>query len=661
MNRPDTPPENDECQRRHHRLSLVFVNDVYSFDDLDSSSTTPRGGWSRAATLMKQLSRGVDGRTGTTDVNVDDTTKSATTSASSISRDSETTVLTVANGDVLGGSSLLQHCEGSVAIEVMNSIPINLAVLGNHEFDYGDEVLMQRVKESNFAWLGSNVYYPTQSGTDSSNLSKICTKQNGQITEKHPIPAGHTYFPGIHGNGKIYNLSNNLKLGVFGLVTKLTPKISYPSPKVVFDGNIISVARRTARLLREQGAQIIVAITHMSEAEDLLLASDRVAAVDLILGGHEHEPLSAMVHRGEHDEEETLDKPADSIAEEEEEERHNEGGVLVFKCGMNAYWVGEVHLELEYECRNNSTNGSIPTTTSSDRNSKRTSVTSIVTSWSMQAVTHRTGEDAEVSSIVKKFRKQTDEQIMVSSFGEEIASKLSLDDVVACIEGSVDGNTNTKILPLDTRMSSVRRREATGGNMLADSMHWLLQTNIQTCQHSSTSSTLPMLAMINGGFIRGDRLYKPGASITVRHVVKELPFPKCMAVLEIDGNHLKMALAQQLKGCSRGPTGSFPHLSSNVRLKYEILPDAETDPTKDVIEVHSFTIDGLEVSDDQKYIIAVTEFIAGGNEGCLSWLESTRIDNPAWADTKISCVLLKYLQHHRLVSPVIEGRVEMHT
>ncbi|KAL7528841.1 hypothetical protein ACHAXR_002662 [Thalassiosira sp. AJA248-18] len=581
--------------RRHHRLSFVCVNDVYSFDDLDSAAS-PRGGWSRAATLMKKL-LGQNQNNG--------------------HESCEETILTVVNGDVLGGCSLLQYSQGSVAIEVMNAIPINIAVLGNHEFDYGEKALIQRVKESNFDWLGSNVYYPLQSSSDMD--IPFQEKVDSGLQQKQTLH----YLPGIHGNGKIFSLSNNLKLGVFGLVTKLTPTISNPSEQVVFDHDIISVARRTTQSLRKQGAHVIVAITHLSEAEDLLLAEDKVSGVDLILGGHEHEPLAKMVHRNE-----------DAVAEEPdngeildggEDSKHNEGGVLVFKCGMNAYWVGKVDLDID-QVNQNGTG------------------TSISTSWSMHAVTCSTAEDSTVSEIVKRCRKKTDESSMISSFGKEIAAAISFDDLIATI-----GETTN---PLDTRMSSVRRREATGGNWVADAMHWLLETNL------NIESSLPMLAMINGGFIRGDRLYKSGSKITAREILKELPFPRTMKVLEITGINLRAAMVEQLKGSTKGPTGAYPHVSSNVRFRYQLLGSAsDADSGGEGFSIRSFNVNGLEVSDTQKYIIAVTSFVADGNEGCSSWLKSTRIKNPAWEDVNLSGVLLKYLQMHSVVHPVLEDRV----
>jgi 2',3'-cyclic-nucleotide 2'-phosphodiesterase (5'-nucleotidase family) len=194
-------------------------------------------------------------------------------------------------------------------------------------------------------------------------------------------------------------------------------------------------------------------------------------------------------------------------------------------------------------------------------------------------------------------------------------------------------------------MSSVRRREATGGNLIADGMHWLIETNI------GTSATGPVLAMINGGFIRGDRQYSPGSDLTVRHILKELPFPRTMEVLEIRGAAMREAMRQQLQGSSKGPTGAFPHLSSNSKLEYVTSDD-------DDVSIITFKVNGFEVDDDQIYIIGVTSFVADGNEGCKSWLESVRVQNEAWNEVFISKVLLQYLSCHRNISPSIEGRVK---
>ena len=98
--------------RRHHRLRIICVNDVYSFTAVDG-----HGGWGRAATLMRQLKDEIGSR------------NKVTCNDSSLS--SSSSVLTFVNGDVMGGSSLLQHSKGKLAIEIMNEVPIDACVLGN--------------------------------------------------------------------------------------------------------------------------------------------------------------------------------------------------------------------------------------------------------------------------------------------------------------------------------------------------------------------------------------------------------------------------------------------------------------------------------------------------------------------------------------------------
>jgi 2',3'-cyclic-nucleotide 2'-phosphodiesterase (5'-nucleotidase family) len=275
----------------------------------------------------------------------------------------------------------------------------------------------------------------------------------------------------------------------------------------------------------------------------------------------------------------------------------------------------------------------------------------------MHAVSSQTPEDTTVNQIVQKYREKTEKDMLVSSFGDELASRLHLDDVVATIAKIPDSNSN-KIPPLDTRMSLVRRRESTGSNLIADAMQWFLKTNIQ-----SEYASHPMLAMINGGFIRADRVYPPGHALTVRQLLKELPFPRGMVVLKIEGRHLKDALGQQLKGSSKGPTGAFPHLSHNARMKYEISSptsssSCDDDEEEEVIHIQSLTVDGSEVSDTQEYLIAVTGFVADGSEGCTSWLNSRRIENDAWRKDRLMCfVVLRYLKHCSVIVPRLEGRM----
>ena len=56
--------------------------------------------------------------------------------------------LYVFDGDMISPSLLSGLDQGSNTIELTNVVPFDLAVPGNHEFDFGPEVFLERVKQS---------------------------------------------------------------------------------------------------------------------------------------------------------------------------------------------------------------------------------------------------------------------------------------------------------------------------------------------------------------------------------------------------------------------------------------------------------------------------------------------------------------------------------
>ncbi len=65
-------------------------------------------------------------------------------------------VILVDNGDFLQGDTIGQMTQGRAIIRIMNEVGYEIAVPGNHEFDYGMDEFMKRVEESNFTYISSN-------------------------------------------------------------------------------------------------------------------------------------------------------------------------------------------------------------------------------------------------------------------------------------------------------------------------------------------------------------------------------------------------------------------------------------------------------------------------------------------------------------------------
>ena len=122
-------------------------------------------------------------------------------------------------GDLLGGSLFASEHRGQSMIELLNATRVDYCLLGNHEFDYGDDRLRELMDMSNFPWLGSNV--------------------REQVPEKAMF---HTtmdldVFWVRHGGVSV-------KVGIFGLCTPATPQLSHPSEKVIFEDLIFHAKRR---------------------------------------------------------------------------------------------------------------------------------------------------------------------------------------------------------------------------------------------------------------------------------------------------------------------------------------------------------------------------------------------------------------------------------
>jgi 2',3'-cyclic-nucleotide 2'-phosphodiesterase (5'-nucleotidase family) len=68
----------------------------------------------------------------------------------------EDLLLVVHSGDFLSPSLVSKEDKGEAMVKLLNMARVNYCVLGNHEFDYGAEVLADRLREANFQVLLSN-------------------------------------------------------------------------------------------------------------------------------------------------------------------------------------------------------------------------------------------------------------------------------------------------------------------------------------------------------------------------------------------------------------------------------------------------------------------------------------------------------------------------
>lgn len=170
-------------------------------------------------------------------------------------------------GDVFQGTPLSNMLTGFLDLECMNQMGYDAMCLGNHEFDFGFELIRSRMLDVNFNMLCANV-----------------------IDRERGTSVGKPYVILRRGDYRI---------GVIGLTTETLVYETHPRVKdsvIVFPA--IPVAKSLAGYLRSTGCDIVIALTHEGYNRDLALA-EAVPELDVVVGGHTHTVLDEPTRVGD--------------------------------------------------------------------------------------------------------------------------------------------------------------------------------------------------------------------------------------------------------------------------------------------------------------------------------------------------------------------------
>ena len=241
--------------------------------------------------------------------------------------------ITTFGGDLISPSVMSGLTKGTQMIELMNALGTDVAVPGNHEFDFGPEIAAERIADSKFPWLGTNI------------LGKDGMQAVGTVAT-HVISVG------------------DYQIGFLGLLAPETDTLSSPGGGIKFTAPV-ETAKAVVKELQAAGADVIVALTHLTFAADRVLARE-VKGINLILGGHDHDPITFY-----------------------------EGGVLIHKAGYDAHYLAAVDLVIERVERRGKT------------------VVQVRPAWRMIS-TAAVAPDPAIKAIVDKHNATLDEQLNVA-------------------------------------------------------------------------------------------------------------------------------------------------------------------------------------------------------------------------------------------------------
>jgi len=202
------------------------------------------------------------------------------TAVEEVREEKDEEVLLFNAGDFLGGSAFgwLAPEEGyAPELHLLQEMGYDAAVIGNHEYDYGTEVLAR---------------YLMDAGYPEMHEETAILASNTEAPADHPLAEDDLYR-----DTALFELEDGVTLGTFGLIGKDAVDVAAYTDDVEFPDQH-ETARNMVERLEEKGADIIVAITHSGVQEDRELARD-VDGIDVIVGGHCHTPLYEPVRESD--------------------------------------------------------------------------------------------------------------------------------------------------------------------------------------------------------------------------------------------------------------------------------------------------------------------------------------------------------------------------
>jgi len=204
-------------------------------------------------------------------------------------------VVIISGGDMWTGPAISTWFHGISMVEAMNAMGYDMAVLGNHDFDFSVDTLRYRVN--------NQLKFPIIS-------ANIVEKATGNVPD--------FVKPYI-----IKDISG-LKVAFIGLTTLSTPYTTFPeNVKDYFFTPYADAIDKYAPIVKKEGANVIIIVGHICEQEMIELSSTaKKYNIPLITGGHCHERVS-----------------------------HQENGITLIESGNDLY--NYVKVVLEYTAKTN--------------------------------------------------------------------------------------------------------------------------------------------------------------------------------------------------------------------------------------------------------------------------------------------------------------------
>lgn len=223
------------AKKKQSKLVILHTNDTHSNIDpfpVNHPKFPNMGGVSRRASLIKSI------------------------------REEEEHVLLLDAGDIFQGTPYFNKFKGVLEMKTMAAMNYDIVTLGNHDFDIGMEAYKSALSHASFQVVNANYELA------STPLSEVV---------------------------KPYTIINKagFKIGIFGLGVNLQGLVPNENWKGLTYRDPVAVAQKQADILRKEGCDVVICLSHLGYEYKTDQVSDKVLAtstkgIDVIIGGHTH-------------------------------------------------------------------------------------------------------------------------------------------------------------------------------------------------------------------------------------------------------------------------------------------------------------------------------------------------------------------------------------
>jgi 2',3'-cyclic-nucleotide 2'-phosphodiesterase/3'-nucleotidase len=247
----------DEPRRAH--ITILSTTDLHgNIYPIDYNTNTPDSrGLARVATIVKQA------------------------------RSESPNLLLLDSGDTIQGTPLtfhhakIQNTTPDPMMKAMSAMGYDAMAVGNHEYEFGWDVLNKARSEARFPWLSANTY---KKGADQTYFEPFLIKQ-----------------------------VDGVRIGIVGLTTPAMPSLDDPARyySKIDVREPVSEARKWVNLLRDnEHVDVVIIAMHMGLEADLrtgekypgqmpnenaaIAIAQQVPGIDVILMGHTHRQVSEL-------------------------------------------------------------------------------------------------------------------------------------------------------------------------------------------------------------------------------------------------------------------------------------------------------------------------------------------------------------------------------